>query len=107
MFFEQPANAYAAPVIYTSNPLLSGYVSSRNRNLVKNSAGIIVTGVGRGTNISFADNTNFRAFWYGTNKLFANAIFFGDIISGRTTESPKGAPEKKDEDAGDGHGHQH
>jgi len=26
----------------------------------------------------FTDNTNFRAFWYGTNKLMMNAVFFGD-----------------------------
>jgi len=28
----------------------------------------------------FTDNTNFRAFWYGTNKLLMNAIFFGEIM---------------------------
>jgi hypothetical protein len=42
--------------------------------------------MGRGKVINMADNTNFRAFWYGTNKLFANAIFFGNIISGGTVE---------------------
>ena len=44
----------------------------------------------------FADNTNFRAFWYGTNKMFLNAIFYGDIIKGDkiVSETPK-VPEKK------------
>ena len=28
--------------------------------------------------IVFTDNTNFRAFWYGTNKLLMNAVFFAD-----------------------------
>jgi len=33
--------------------------------------------MGSGRVIAFTDNTNFRAFWYGTNKLLANALFFG------------------------------
>ena len=28
----------------------------------------------------FADNPNFRGAWYGTNRLFLNAIFLGDKI---------------------------
>ena len=36
--------------------------------------------MGKGLVILFTDNTNFRAFWYGTNKLLMNAIFFGDIM---------------------------
>ena len=33
---------------------------------------------GRGRVMVFTDNTNFRAFWYGTNKLLMNAVFFGN-----------------------------
>ena len=28
----------------------------------------------------FSDNPNFRGAWYGTNRLFLNAIFLGDRI---------------------------
>ena len=38
--------------------------------------------VGRGNVISFVDNPNFRGTWFGTNKLFFNAIFFGGVING-------------------------
>jgi hypothetical protein len=31
---------------------------------------------GDGSVILFADNPNFRGYWYGTNKLFLNAVFF-------------------------------
>ncbi|MEM6966932.1 MAG: M14 metallopeptidase family protein [Bacteroidota bacterium] len=80
--FLQPAkNPYATPLRYSDSPLLSGYISQRNLEALKNSASIVVTGTGRGKVINMADNTNFRAFWYGTNKLFANAIFFGHIIN--------------------------
>ena len=36
--------------------------------------------MGRGRVVMFADNPNFRGAWYGTNKLFLNAIFFGNLI---------------------------
>lgn len=106
LFFEKAKNPYAMPAVYTNNPLLSGYISKDNKYTISNSGNIIVSGLGRGRNISFADNTNFRGFWLGTNKLFANAIFFGNTIRSSTTESPKGAPKKEAADAHE-HGHQH
>jgi hypothetical protein len=32
------------------------------------------------------DNPSFRAFWYGTDKLMANAVFFGNTIGGQAVE---------------------
>ena len=52
----------------------------KNLELIKNSVPLKVNRLGRGKVILFTDNTNFRAFWYGTNKLLANAIFFGDSM---------------------------
>lgn len=86
LFFEPGQNPYATPLVYTEEPLLSGYVSDRNLDLLRNSAAAIVTGTGRGKVICLADNPNFRAFWYGTNKLFANALYFGHTISNRARE---------------------
>ncbi|MEQ8574336.1 MAG: hypothetical protein RIB63_09750 [Fulvivirga sp.] len=42
---------------------------------------MIVSGVGRGRVVMFADNPNFRGSWYGTNRLFLNALFLGNHIS--------------------------
>lgn len=84
LFMKTSDNAYANPVRYTSTPLMSGYISSENVAELKESAVVSVDAVGRGRIISFTENTNFRAFWYGTNKLFMNAIFFGPIISRST-----------------------
>jgi hypothetical protein len=81
-FLQQTANPYATPLYLTENPLVSGYISSENLELIGGTASIIVSGQGSGTVIGFVDNPNFRAFWYGTNKLFANAVFFGNTISG-------------------------
>lgn len=84
-FLEPSANPYANPLVYTANPLASGYLHPSNLPGVKESAVIRVSGQGRGRIIGFADNPNFRAFWFGTNKLFMNSIFFGQVIDGGTT----------------------
>lgn len=68
---------YNNPAVYTSNPLLSGYCTSDNLSRIKGSAFASVHGQGI---ISIYDNPNFRAVWYGTNKIFLNALFFGSII---------------------------
>ena len=79
--FLKPDNIkYRTPIKYTENPLLSGYISQNNLNTLKNTTPIKITGFGDGKIIYLTDNTNFRAFWYGTNKVLMNAIFFADII---------------------------
>jgi hypothetical protein len=85
LFIEKGENPYSTPLYYTDDPLASGYSNDENLELIKGSGAIVVSGYGRGNVISMTDNPNFRAFWYGTNKLFANAIFFGHTISGGTT----------------------
>jgi hypothetical protein len=87
-YFKPAKNRYATPLIHTEEPLLSGYASQETKEQMANSAAIVVNGVGSGKVINFADNPNFRAFWFGTNKLFANAIFFGHVISGAATDRP-------------------
>ena len=71
---------FANPLLFTDNPLMSGYVWGPYLNLLDNSAGILISSRGRGNVISFTNTPNFRAIWFGTNKLFANSLFFGPII---------------------------
>lgn len=82
LFMEKAENPYATPLYYTKDPLASGYSSDDNLEKLKGTAAIVVSDVGAGKVISMVDNPNFRAFWYGTNKLFMNAIFFGQTIDG-------------------------
>ncbi|MEM8526266.1 MAG: M14 family metallopeptidase [Bacteroidota bacterium] len=86
LFFQPANNAYATPALYTDDPLLGGYIKKERLEQLKNSATIIVNGNGGGRVICLADNPNFRAFWFGTNKIFANAVYFGNIISGSAVE---------------------
>ncbi len=71
-------HSYNNPIQYTFNPLLSGYISKHNAKVTKNTVPFKVQRFGRGRVIVFTDNNNFRAFWFGTNKLLINTIFFGD-----------------------------
>ncbi len=89
ILLELPKNPYAAPVVFTDQPLLAGYLHPEFKPLVKNAAAVVVGGIGTGRVIGFAGNPNFRAFWYGTNRLFANAIFFGNLINNDTIERSK------------------
>ena len=78
MFLKADKNSYNNPIQYTSKPLLSGYISKENAKVIPNTVPFKVQRFGRGRVAVFTDNTNFRAFWYGTNKLLMNTIFFGD-----------------------------
>jgi hypothetical protein len=78
LFLEADKNSYNNPIKYATSPLLSGYISEPNLALLKNTVPFKKAKLGRGNVLYFTDNTNFRAFWYGTNKLLMNAIFFGD-----------------------------
>ena len=86
LVMEKSENEYANPFVYTSNPLLSGYVSKENLERFKNSPAITVSSVGKGKVVTLIDNPNFRAFWLGTNKIFMNALFFTPTINSRAGE---------------------
>jgi hypothetical protein len=81
-FMEPANNPYATPLRYTEDALASGYISDENEAVIGGTASIIVGRYGGGRVISYADNPAFRAFWFGTNKLLMNGVFFGDTISG-------------------------
>ncbi len=81
VFLAPSKSAYATVAKYTKNPHVDGFVSKNNLdNFIKPSASLLVSPIGRGRAIMFADNPNFRGAWYGTNKLFLNALFLGSEI---------------------------
>ncbi|MGA0012721.1 MAG: M14 family zinc carboxypeptidase [Flavobacteriaceae bacterium] len=79
-------NPYATVAKYTADAHVDGYISQRNkREFLGKSASVIVSGMGSGRVILFADNPNFRGTTYGMNRMFLNALFLGQHI-----EVPKG-----------------
>ncbi len=79
VFIAADSSSYNNPIRYTKNPLLSGYISEENLEQLKETVPFQSKRLGRGKVVVFTDNTNFRAFWYGTNKLLMNAIFFREL----------------------------
>ncbi len=79
-FVKRVSNPYSNPVIYRESPLLAGYMSERNQSRTEEAASAVVYRLGRGRVVLFSDNPNFRAYWHGTERLFLNAVCFGDLI---------------------------
>ncbi len=80
IYLKPKKDSYNNPIQYTADPLLSGYISEENLAIIKNAVPFTTQRMGSGRVIGFTDNTNFRAFWYGTNKLLMNAIFFSKAM---------------------------
>lgn len=79
--FLKPADSsYLNPVQYTSDPLVSGSASKANQNAMKNTTPVQVKVVDSGRVVLFTDDPVFRGHWLGTEKLLANAIFFGGLV---------------------------
>ena len=78
IFMDQDNISYNNPIIYSENPLLSGYISKENLEIIKSTVPFKTGAYKKGQVTCFSDNTNFRAFWYGTNKLLINAIYFSE-----------------------------
>ncbi len=77
---ESTDNPYATVIAYTDEPVYSGYVSEENAEALAGTAALIAERSGAGSVILFADNPNFRGYWYGTNKLFMNSVFFSTLF---------------------------
>ncbi len=80
-------NAFATPVRYAKDLLLSGYIGPQRLAEMDGQAAIIAERHGKGAVIRFANNPIFRGFWRGTERLWVNALYFGPVI--RSTELPK------------------
>jgi len=75
-FYEPPETPGRLVAKYSNDPLLSGYISEERLEQMPGSAAIVAHRSGAGRIVSFMDNPNFRAFWYGSSRIFMNAVFF-------------------------------
>lgn len=79
-------NPYSTPVRYTNSPLMAGFIGSERVEAIKGQPAVIAEKVDKGLFVRFANNPLFRGFWRGTEKLFINALYFGQVIE--KTEMP-------------------
>lgn len=82
-YLKPSENPYINVGLYDEEePRLSGYVSEENLEAMAGTASIMADTVGSGEVILFTDNPSFRAFFFGTNRLIANSLFFSEAIGG-------------------------
>jgi hypothetical protein len=82
VYLAPSENAYSTIAKYAKAPHVDGFISNENlETFIKPSASIIASPLGIGRVVLFADNPNFRGAWYGTNRLFLNALFLGNHIT--------------------------
>jgi hypothetical protein len=79
----QPSKSeYGTPVVYGKNPHVDGYISQNIRKqFLPKAAPVVVSSLGKGRVVLFAENPNFRGTAYGANRMFLNALFLGNHIS--------------------------
>jgi hypothetical protein len=80
IFLKHAKSPYETPAVYTAKPLQSGFISEANQAALANTAAIVALPTGRGAVVAMPDDPNFRGFWYGGNRVFFNAIFYGSAI---------------------------
>lgn len=80
VYMTKSEQSFNNPIVYSSNPLMSGYISEENLTLLKKATPFKVIRSGKGKILLMTDNTNFRAFWFGTNRILLNMLFHSNIM---------------------------
>jgi len=73
-------NRYATPGHYAEQPLVAGYLSDKVSEKIAGTPGLAADRFGAGLVVRIADDYLFRGYWVGTERLFANALFFGQMV---------------------------
>jgi len=92
---EASSNAYSSPVRYTGSPLMAGFIGTERLDAISGQAAVIAEKKGEGLVVRFANNPLFRGFWKGTERMYINALYFGQVVE--ATEMPEFAPRQKPE----------
>lgn len=74
--FQHDRLAYVSPLHYTQKPLLSGYLAASNKKLLAGAPAVFAKAYKSGRVVYFADDMNFRSYFFGTSKVFLNAVMY-------------------------------
>ena len=85
-------NAYATPVRYAADPLLAGFIGPERLDEMRGQPAVIAERQDDGLVVRFANNPLFRGFWRGTEKLYINALYLGQIVQPTVLPRVTGAP---------------
>lgn len=73
-------NPWENVATYTAEPLLAGYAPEEARAALAHTAALTATRVDDGLVVRLADDPAYRAFWFGTQKLVLNPLFFSAAV---------------------------
>lgn len=73
-------NPLNSPARFTAKPLLDGYSPRGFEKVLANTPSYVVSPSSQGRVVAFYNNPVFRAYWRGSNRLVANAIFFSKAV---------------------------
>jgi hypothetical protein len=90
---EASGNAYSTLARYTNSPLMAGFIGAERLDAIGGQAAVIAEKQGKGLVVRFANNPLFRGFWKGTERMYINALYFGQVVE--ATEIPKFTPKQK------------
>lgn len=77
----RPKNNYATVLQLTDKPQISGYLTKKNQQLLKNAPLVVFENKGRGIIVLFSESPTFRGYWLSTGRILSNAVFFGKNVS--------------------------
>lgn len=80
IILSKDKDPYVSPLHYSSKPVLSGFLSVKNEKLIKDTPAVFAKPYKSGKVIVFVEDMNFRSYWFGTSKIFMNAVFFSSCI---------------------------
>ena len=87
MVLAPSSDPFENVALYRDPPRLSGWISPENQRRLAGKPAVIASRMGRGVVIQLLDDPNFRAYFYGSNRLFLNAIFLSGLID--STSEPE------------------
>jgi len=77
-------NPYATPGRYPETPLVAGYLSDSVAKKLAGTPAIAGDRFGSGLVVRIAEEPLFRGYWAATERLMANALFYGQLIDSTT-----------------------
>ena len=86
MVLPASSDPFENVALYQDPPRLSGWISPENQRRLAGKPAVIASRMGRGVVIQLLDDPNFRAYFYGSNRLFLNSIFLSGLID--STSAP-------------------
>ena len=84
---SMPPVTYDTPLVFAKSDLLiTGYANKKPLEKIKQTPAIALHRLGKGKIVLMNTVPNFRAIWLGTEKTYANALFFTQAIDARRDE---------------------